>query len=130
MADLVLVRLMRCWSILHLSLLGLPFAVCCCAPYYPFPHRRGDYAHKLHFGDINKIRALVRNRTDIRQPICDIEVHAPGEARVSSGPDCHEGGVHFMTCFMIRKRDGEWTVDESSIEDCESIVLIHPISTD
>ena len=95
----------------------------------PFPHRSGTYAESLSFRDLVEIRALVRTRGDIRQPICDIEMEAPDKAKVSAGPDCNGGGVHVRSEFTVRKQNGRWVIDESSIQDRQSVTLIHEIQT-
>jgi hypothetical protein len=100
------------------------FAFCHCTP---FPSRSGSYAESLSFGDLLEIRALVHDRRDIRQPICDIEMQTPNEATVSSGPDCNGGGEHVRSQFTVRKKNGHWTIDDSSLKDRESITLIHEI---
>jgi hypothetical protein len=98
----------------------LALALTSCA-FEPFPHYiTGSYAHSLHFGDIVEIRDLVRNRKDLRHPICGIEALAPDLAKVSSGTGCDTGGM--MSFLTVRKRNGHWIVDKSSIEQAQTIV--------
>ena len=95
----------------------------------PFPYRSGAFEKSLSFGDVIQLRALVRNRPDIRQPICQIYAVAPDRVEVSSGPGCNTSGTHLTTGFTARKIHGNWVIDETSIEDERSIILIEPIGS-
>ena len=101
-------------------------ALCSCTP---FPRSSGPYAHSLSFGDIVQIRAIVQRRRDVRQSICDIKMESPDRARVSAGPDCNGGGVHVRSEFVVRKKNGHWTIDESSIQEGETITTIDEVRT-
>lgn len=103
-------------------------AMCSCVPFEPFPRRTGNYADSLHFGDIVEIRALVRNRKDIRHPIGLIDVLAPDRAIVDSGAACEPPGGT-ISQFTVRKRNGHWTIDESSIQDRSQIIIDEPIGS-
>jgi hypothetical protein len=90
-------------------------------PIEPFPQSiTGTYADSVHFGDIVEIRNLVRDRKEVRHPICAIEVLAPDKVRVSSGPGCDSSGM--MSFLIVRKKNGHWKIDESSIEERDTVV--------
>ena len=91
----------------------------------PFPHRTGTHADSLTLSDVVQIRALVRGRTDIRQPICEIAMVAPDKAEVSSKADCNSSGA--FSVFTVSKNNGQWVLDESTIHDRDAIILMHPV---
>jgi len=95
----------------------------------PFPYRSGAFDKNLTLGDVVQLRALVRHRRDIRQPICDISAVAPDRVEVSSGPGCNTSGTHLMTGFTAHKIHGHWVIDEASIKDEMNIISIEPIES-
>jgi hypothetical protein len=107
------------------SLVSLCFVLSSCVP---FPYRTGPYATSLRTGDVAQIRALVRDRKDIRHPIDEIEMVAPDRAIVQSGLEYNPPGGT-ISQFTVRKRNGRWAIEESSIGDRNIIVWSEPVSS-
>jgi hypothetical protein len=95
-------------------LLVLPFTSCS-----QWPQIAGAYADRLTYRDVVDIRALVKHRRELR-PIFRIWMHWPDSALVDTGNVVNTGDT--ITTFIARKKNGQWTIDESSIERHEAII--------
>jgi len=78
-----------------------------------WPQVLGSYADKLTYADLVQIRALVKDRADLR-PIFRVWMHSPDRALVESGNPWRPDTV--ITGFIVYKKGGHWNIDETSIE--------------
>jgi hypothetical protein len=85
-----------------------------------WPQVLGSYADKLTYADIVEIRALFKDRPDLR-PIFRVWMHWRDRALVESGDPWHSDTI--ITGFIVYKKSGHWNIDESSIERERPLVI-------
>jgi hypothetical protein len=100
---------------LVLSMLSLATLASCAQ----WPQLMGEYKDRLTYSDILQIRALVRQRPELR-PIFRICMFWPDRALVDTGTPVNTRDI--ITSFMARKKGSGWIIDESSIETHEAII--------
>lgn len=101
-------------SLLRVATLATAFTSCA-----QWPQIDGDYKNQLTYNDVLQIRALVRHRPELR-PIYRISMYWPDRALVAAGVVVEPGDM--TTDFIVRKKNGQWTIDESSIEKNRTII--------
>jgi hypothetical protein len=84
-----------------------------------WPQLMGEYKDRLTYSDISQIRALVRQRPELR-PIFRICMFWPDRALVDTGTPLNTGDI--ITSFIALKKGSGWIIDESSIEKHEAII--------
>jgi hypothetical protein len=82
------------------------------------PPVQGDY--RLSWGEIRELNHLVAHRTDIRKPLGLVRMESADRGEVSSGNVWEQFGK--ITVFTIRKKNGRWMIDESTVKQTEAIV--------
>jgi hypothetical protein len=88
---------------------------------YPNFDLYGDYAYQWTLDDVRQVLQLVAARSDIQHPIYQVEAQKPDQARVISGHAQNNGDL--QTEFLIRKRQGHWTIIETSINTSPVIII-------
>jgi hypothetical protein len=101
---------------LPLSLMLTAFTLTSCAAW---PQLEGDYKDRLTYNDVLEIRALVQHRPELR-PIYRICMYWPDRALVETGNVVNTGDI--TTSFIARRKNGHWTIDETSVEKNLTII--------
>ena len=83
-----------------------------------FPHVQGDPG--LSWDEIRQLNRLIAHRSDIKKPLGLVQMEAPDRAEVHSGKVWEPFGEE--TIFTIRKKNGRWITDESSVRQDLAIV--------
>ena len=74
----------------------------------------GPSVNRVSESDIQQIKLLVTQRSDIRKPITQISFDHPDHAQVET----HQIYVgDYTTHFTVHKYHGRWTIDNSSIQE-------------
>jgi len=70
--------------------------------------------------DVEQITELARHRTDIRKPLYEICVTAPGRADVGGGTTENTGDP--VTGFKVRKDNGRWKIIDGSVYQTKIVI--------
>src|SRR5262249_26215342 len=79
----------------------------------------GPYSTGLSQNDVEQIKLLVSERSDIRKPVFRIWVDRPNSALVQTGRNSHLGDV--MNEFRVAKHHGRWQI-VSKIDEAQVLV--------
>jgi hypothetical protein len=82
---------------------------------YPYVHLEGPLRDQITSEDIRQVTEIARQHPKIRKPVKSIAMWHPDELDVISGDDPY-------TYFSARKRNGQWTLNSSSIEQRRPII--------
>lgn len=76
---------------------------------------KGDFhGYTLSQADMGAINRLVAHRRDVRKPIVQAMMLRADYAEMMSGRSDKTGDP--VTIFRVRKKDGKWILEESSIQ--------------
>jgi len=79
----------------------------------------GPYSHNLSADDIQQIKLLVSQRSDIAKSIQYIHATRPDCVIVETGRSVFEG---VSTTFMACKRNGRWQISKGSVDQWRTVV--------
>ncbi len=85
----------------------------------PYP-KDDPLLQTLTKNDVEQISELARHRTDIRKPVYEICVTAPGRADVSGGKAESSGDP--VTGFKVRKDSGIWKIIDGSVYQTKVLI--------
>lgn len=86
-----------------------------------WPQIVGQYSHRLTYGDVLELRAIVRQRRDVEKPIYRISMFYDADrAYVECGDPTPDRPT--ATAFTAYKKNGAWVIDEKSIHKIELII--------
>jgi len=88
---------------------------------YPIFDLYGDYAYQWTLDDVRQVLQLVAFRSDIQHLIYQVEAQKHDQPRVITGHAQNNGDL--QTEFLIKKRQGHWTIIETSINTGPVIII-------
>jgi len=81
---------------------------------------KGEFhGYTLSQADMGAINRLVAHRRDVRKPIFQAMMLQADYAEMMSGPSEKTGAP--VTIFRVRKKDGKWILEESSIHQTTTL---------
>lgn len=114
--QLVLVRRMQPRLILA-ALVGMAITSCTSIPVV---YNEPGQNYTLSREDVAEINRLIAHRRDIRKPLGVAWMKANDRVEIDSGNVSEPFGE--ITRFTIRKKNGRWIIDESSVRQDYAIV--------
>ena len=97
----------------HFAICGCIAVVMISCTSVPQVHDRNGRAVTLPQSELAQINRLAAGRKDIRHPITKIIMLSSDRAAVTSGRAENNGDP--VTGFTIRKRRGQWSIEEGSV---------------
>jgi hypothetical protein len=82
---------------------------------YPYVQLEGPLHDQIMPEDIRQVTEIARQHPNVTKPVKSIAMWKSDELDVISGGE-------FYTSFIVRKRNGHWVLDNSSIEHRRAII--------